>query len=187
MESYKNIFIFLANKNQDFSINPDIFETNVINLILLLILVFYVGKDFLGSILINRQRLILDKVEEADKKVNEADKRFLEARLQWSQANILSNNLEKRTLKKIQDFHELQNLKNKDSFSREYYLTLITLDLRNQQLQKQIRDYVIELALIESHGTFSKLITHKKFQFTYSNYSILLIKKLFSFGPVNWR
>lgn len=178
MENFTNIFIFLSHENQAFGLNTDIFETNIINLALLIGLVFYVGKDFLGSTLTTRQRLILDKIEEADKKINEADKRFLEARLQWSQANILSENLEKRTLQKIEAFHELQNSKNKDALLREYFSTLIALDLKNEQVQKQVRNYVIELALIEVYGTFNKLLTNKKFQENYSNYSILLLEKL---------
>lgn len=178
MENFTNIFIFLSHENQTFGLNTDIFETNIINLALLISLVFYVGKDFLGSTLTTRQRLILDKIEEADKKINEADKRFLEARLQWSQANILSENLEKRTLQKIEAFHELQNSRNKDALLREYFSTLIALDLKNEQVQKQVRNYVIELALIEVYGTFNKLLTNKKFQENYSNYSILLLEKL---------
>ena len=178
MENLRNIFIFLAHENQGIGLNTDIFETNIVNLLLLISLVFYVGKDFLGSTLTSRQRLILDKIEEADKKINEADKRFLEARLQWSQANILGENLEKRTLQKVEAFHELQNSKNKNALLREYFSTLIALDLKNQQVQKQVRNYVIELGFIEFYGTFNKLLFNKKFQENYSNYSILLLEKL---------
>jgi F-type H+-transporting ATPase subunit b len=178
MENFTNIFMFLAHESQGIEFNTNIFETNIINLLLLIALVFYVGKDFLGSTLTSRQNLILDRIEEADKKVNEADKRFLEARLQWSQASILSENLEKRTLARIEAFHELQNSKNKEALLREYFSTLIALDLKNEQVQKQVRNYVIELALIEVYGTFNKLLTNKKFQENYSNYSVLSLEKL---------
>jgi len=144
----------------------------------LLSLVFYVGKDFLGSTLTERQRAILDKIEEADKKVNEADKRFFEARVQWAQANIFGDNLEKRTFQKIEAFHETQNLKNKETLLREYFSTLVALDLKNEQVQKQVRNFVMELSLIEVYATFNKLINNTKFQENYSNYSVLLLEKL---------
>lgn len=182
MENFTNIFLFLANESEGFGLNTDIFETNIINLVLLLSLVFYVGKDFLGSTLSERQRAILDKIEEADKKVNEADKRFLEARLQWSQANIFGENLEKKTYQKIDAFHEAQNSKNKDALLREYFSTLVALDLKNEQVQKQVRNYVMELALMEVYSTFTKLVNNKKFQENYSNYSILLLEKLIGEG-----
>lgn len=178
MENFINGFILLAHENEGFGINTDLFETNIINLLLLISLVFYVGKDFLGSTLTSRQRTILDKIEEADKKVNEADKRFLEALIQWSQANILSQNLEKRTLQKIDAFYQLQNSKNKDALLREYFSTIIALDLKNEQVQKQVRNYVIELALIEVYKTFNKLLNNTKFQENYSNYNVLVLEKL---------
>jgi F-type H+-transporting ATPase subunit b len=178
MEKLESIFLFLSHESKSIGLNTDIFETNVINLILLLSLVFYVGKDFLGSTLTERQRAILDKIEEADKKVNEADKRFFEARVQWAQANIFGDNLEKRTFQKIEAFHETQNLKNKETLLREYFSTLVALDLKNEQVQKQVRNFVMELSLIEVYATFNKLINNTKFQENYSNYSVLLLEKL---------
>lgn len=180
MENLNNIFTFLASelKILNVHINTDIFETNIINLILLISLLVYVGKDFLGTTLTNRRSLILDKIEEIDKKVNDAQKQFLESYIQWSQINILKKNLEKRTLQKIDAFHEVQNSKNKDILVREYFSTLVTLQLKNERVQKQVRTYVIELALIEVYGTFNKLFNNKRFQENYLNYSVLLFEKL---------
>lgn len=178
MEKLASIFLFLSHESEGFGLNTDIFETNVINLVLLLSLVFYVGKDFLGSTLNERQRAILDKIEEADKKVNEADKRFFEARVQWAQANIFGDNLEKRTFQKIEAFHETQNLKNKETLLREYFSTLVALDLKNEQVQKQVRNFVMELSLNQVYTIFNKLMVNTKFQENYSNYSVLLLEKL---------
>jgi hypothetical protein len=63
MKKLESIFLFLSHESKSIGLNTDIFETNVINLILLLSLVFYVGKDFLGSTLTERQRAILDKID----------------------------------------------------------------------------------------------------------------------------
>ena len=178
MENLTNIFLFLSNENEGIQLNTDIFEANIINLALLIVLVINVAKDVLGSILSARKASILDKIEEADKKLNEADKRFTEARLQWSKANIFGEDLEKKTYQRINAFHESQNLKNKDALLREYFSTLVVLDLKNEQVQKQVRNYVMELALIEVYGVFTKLVANKKFKENYSNYSVLLLEKL---------
>jgi F-type H+-transporting ATPase subunit b len=178
MENLTNILLFLGNESEGIHLNFDIFEANLINLILLVGLVIYVAKDFLGSTLSARQTAILDKIEEADKKVNEADKRFVEARLQWAQASIFAENLEKKTYQKINTFHESQDIKNKDALLREYFSTLIVLDLKIEQVQKQVRNYVMELSLIEVYSVFTKLMQNKQFQENYSNNSILLLEKL---------
>jgi len=107
MENPFNIFTLLANHTDSIQINKNIFETNIINLLLLVTLLFFIGKDFIKSTLIIRQRSILDKIEEADKKVNEANKRFFEARKKWSQIDIVTDNLEKQTLEKIDSFHKV--------------------------------------------------------------------------------
>ena len=53
-----------------FSINTNILDTNIINLIVVLGIVFYIGRDFLTSLLDNRQKLILANLTEADAKYN---------------------------------------------------------------------------------------------------------------------
>jgi F-type H+-transporting ATPase subunit b len=178
MKNFNDISTFLTHTTQGFGLNNDIFETNIINLLLLISLVFFVGKDFLGSILNSRQKLILDKIEEVEKKINDAEKRFLDAHLQWSQTNILTKNLQKLTLKKISAFHELENSKNKDILFREYFSTIITLKRKNERIQKLVRTYVVSVALTEIYSSFNKLISNKKFQHNYSDYSILLLEKL---------
>jgi F-type H+-transporting ATPase subunit b len=178
MENYLNIFFLLAHEIEGIELNKNIFETNLINLLLLISLVFYVGKDFLKSTLTFRQRSILDKIEEADKKVSEANKRFFETREKWSQANILETILEKTTLQKIDSFHESTNLKNKDLILKEYFSTIISLNLRNEQAQKQVKKCIIEFALKQVDDTFNKLIENINFQESYSNNNILLLEKL---------
>lgn len=178
MENFSNIFIFLAHEDRGIRLNGDIFETNIINLFLLISLVFYIGKDFLKSTLTIRQRLIIDKIEEVDKKVNEANKRLIEARLQWSQANIVSINLQKRTLEKIKRYHELENSKNKEILLREWFSLLVILDLQNEHAQKRIRNFIIKSALTKVSETFNRLLINENFQEDYSNHSILLLDKL---------
>ena len=59
MENLTNIFLFLSNENEGIQLNTDIFEANIINLALLIVLVINVAKDVLGSILSARKASIL--------------------------------------------------------------------------------------------------------------------------------
>ena len=178
MENLFNIFILLVNHSNTIQLNKNIFETNIINLLLLLTLLFFIGKDFLKSTLTIRQRSILDKIEEADKKVNEANKRFFEARKKWSQVGILTDNLEKQTLDKIESFHKVKSFKNKDILLKEYFSTVVSLNLKNEQIEKQVLNYILELALVEVYGIFNTLSDNISFQEDYLNYNVLLLEKL---------
>jgi len=178
MENLFNIFVLLVNHSNNIQLNKNIFETNIINLLLLLTLLFFIGKDFLKSTLTIRQRSILDKIEEADKKVNEANKRFFEARKKWSQVGILTDNLEKQTLDKIESFHKVKSFKNKDILLKEYFSTVVSLNLKNEQIEKQVLNYILELALVEVYGIFNTLSDNISFQEDYLNYNVLLLEKL---------
>jgi len=178
MENLFNIFVLLVNHSNNIQLNKNIFETNIINLLLLLTLLFFIGKDFLKSTLTIRQRSILDKIEEADKKVNEANKRFFEARKKWSQVGILTDNLEKQTLDKIDSFHKVKSFKNKDILLKEYFSTVVSLNLKNEQIEKQVLNYILELALVEVYGIFNTLSDNISFQEDYLNYNVLLLEKL---------
>ena len=53
-----------------FGINSNILDTNIINLIVVLGIVFYFGRDFLISLLDSRQKTILANLQDADVKYN---------------------------------------------------------------------------------------------------------------------
>jgi len=178
MENPFNIFTLLANHTDSIQINKNIFETNIINLLLLVTLLFFIGKDFIKSTLIIRQRSILDKIEEADKKVNEANKRFFEARKKWSQIDIVTDNLEKQTLEKIDSFHKVNTFKNKDLILKEYFSTIVNLNLKNEQIEKQVLNYILELSLIEVYGIFNTLANNISFQENYLNNNLTLLENL---------
>ena len=55
MENFDQIFTLLA-QNEGISLNLDILETGVLNIITLVVILVYVGRDFLGSILEKRQK-----------------------------------------------------------------------------------------------------------------------------------
>ena len=79
-----------------FGINTDIFETNLINQLILLAGLFVVGGDALGASLAERQEEIIKNVEDSEKRLSEATARLEEAKLQLTQSNIMIHNIRRQ-------------------------------------------------------------------------------------------
>ena len=71
MENFNQIFTLIA-KEEGVSLNTDILETGLLNIVALVGLLIFVGKDFLGSSLEERKTTILQNVQDAEDRLNEA-------------------------------------------------------------------------------------------------------------------
>jgi len=88
MENFNQIFTLIA-ENESITLNLNILETGIINIIALLGILIYVGRDFLGSTLEQRKNDIVTGVEDAEERLNEANKRLNEAQKQLNQTNVI--------------------------------------------------------------------------------------------------
>jgi F-type H+-transporting ATPase subunit b len=61
----------------------------LLNIIALVGILIYTGKDFLGSLLEERKTTIVKGVQDAEDRLNEAQKRLSEAEKQLNQANLV--------------------------------------------------------------------------------------------------
>ena len=87
MENFNQIFTLLA-EEEGISLNLDILETGLLNILALLGILIYTGKDFLGSLLEERKTSIVKSVQHAEDRLNEAQKRLRDAQKQLNQANL---------------------------------------------------------------------------------------------------
>jgi len=62
------------------SLNTDIFEANLINIVLLVVLLFNVVGDALKTSMLERKEKILSGVQDAEQRLNEATERLAEAK-----------------------------------------------------------------------------------------------------------
>jgi len=88
----------------DFGLNTDIFETNILNLAVVLRIVVTNIVDALRSLLEQRQQIILSLFIEVDQKVNSARQQLVEAREAVDTAKILTNDINIKateTVKKV--------------------------------------------------------------------------------------
>jgi len=71
------------------SLNTDIFETNLINLIILVGGIVYLGSNALSASLSERQQKILGAIQESEERLQEAVSRLTESEKQLEQAQIV--------------------------------------------------------------------------------------------------
>ncbi|EKV01825.1 ATP synthase, F0 subunit b [Leptolyngbya sp. PCC 7375] len=67
-------FWLLATEESGFGLNFDILETNLVNLSILVALIVYFGRSFLGSIMAERRSSIEAAIQDAEKRLKEASK-----------------------------------------------------------------------------------------------------------------
>ena len=97
MENFDQIFTLLA-KNEGIGLNLDILETGLLNILALVGILVYVGRDFIGSLLEERKTTIVKGVQDAEDRLNEAKKRLSEAEKQLNQANIVISEIKNETI-----------------------------------------------------------------------------------------
>jgi len=96
MENFNQIFTLLANE-EGISLNLDILETGLLNILALLGILVYTGRDFLGSLLEERKTTIVKSLQDAEDRLSEAQKRLSEAKKQLDQANIVISEIKNET------------------------------------------------------------------------------------------
>merc|ERR1712244_58417 len=84
-------------ENGSIGLNLDILETGVLNIVALVGILIYTGKDFLGSILEERKSTIVKSVQDAEDRLNEANRRLSEAQKQLSQAHVVISEIRNET------------------------------------------------------------------------------------------
>ncbi|MBE9093763.1 F0F1 ATP synthase subunit B [Tychonema sp. LEGE 07203] len=75
-----------ASAEGGFGLNFDIFETNLINLIIVIGVLFYFGRDFLGNILTERRNAIEEAIKEAETRQKDAAAALAEQQQKLTQA-----------------------------------------------------------------------------------------------------
>jgi F-type H+-transporting ATPase subunit b len=97
MENFDQIFTLLAN-HEGIGLNLDILETGLLNIIALVAILVYAGRDFLGSLLEERKTAIVKSVQDAENRLNEAQKRLSEAQKQLNQAHVVISEIKNETI-----------------------------------------------------------------------------------------
>jgi F-type H+-transporting ATPase subunit b len=128
------------------SFNPDIFETNIINITLLLGGIVYLGSA-LSESLSERQEKIMGAIQEAEDRLQQADTRLAESEKQLEQAQLVIESIKtdaETTARNVKSGILMDGKNEIDRLTNTAKSQIGTIEAR---VRKQISEYVVTLAL----------------------------------------
>ena len=146
MENFNQIFTLLA-EEEGIALNLDILETGLLNILALLGILVYTGKDFLGSLLEERKTIIVKSVQDAEDRLNEAQKRLSEAQKQLNQANLVIGEIKNETIATKKVLLESDAYDAKKDLKIRFDRALATFRSKERQIFLEIKQQIISLVL----------------------------------------
>nr|QIE12477.1 ATP synthase CF0 subunit B [Ectocarpus siliculosus] len=129
------------------SLNTDLFETNIINIILLLGILFVVIKKFLTENLTARKEKIVQGIENAETRLADSNKRYNEAKKQWSQMDIIIKEITQQMETTKQNVLKLKWDQGKDDLSKKFTTAIVVLRNRENKIFNDVTKEVSKKAL----------------------------------------
>nr|YP_009399298.1 ATP synthase CF0 subunit I [Kapraunia schneideri]ARW68904.1 ATP synthase CF0 subunit I [Kapraunia schneideri] len=129
------------------SFNSNFLEANVLNIFLLLSGLIYVLKNFLGSVLNNRQSKVIFAIKESEERLEQATLRLDEAKKQLAQTQIIINqiiNEAEDTAKKVRESILDQGKVDIEKLTQS---SKASIKFAEDQVKLQIQQQIISLAL----------------------------------------
>jgi len=145
MENFDQIFTLLA--NEGIGLNTDILETGLLNVLALLAILVYTGRDFLGSLLEERRTTIVKGVQDAEDRLSEAKKRLVEAEKQLNQANIVISEIKNETVTTKKVLLESDAFQAKKDLTVRFERALASFRSKERQIFVEIKQQIISLVL----------------------------------------
>lgn len=171
MKNWIPYLIFTTNDSKIISLNTNILETNLINIIILLVLLIYLLGNFLNTNLSSRHEQIANTIKKGEKRLNEAKQRLKEAKFQWSQASIIIEEIKEQTKQTKVTVLESEYNNINQTLSQRFNNLLTILYYREQQVLSAIIQQVSEITL--------KQVTKKlKSSLIEKNHSIIINNKI---------
>ena len=146
MENFNQIFTLLAHE-EGLALNLDILETGLLNILALLGILIYAGKDFLGSLLEERKTIIVKSVQDAEDRLNEAQKRLSEAQKQLNQANFVIGEIKNETIATKKLLLESDTYDAKKDLKIRFDRALASFQSKERQIFLEIKQQIISLVL----------------------------------------
>lgn len=147
MKSY--IHYFVSNDNFGITLNTDIFESNIINIILLLVILFVVIKKFLTENLTARKEKIVQGIEKAETRLADSNKRYNEAKKQWSQMDIIIKEINQQMETTKQNVLKLKWDQGKEDLSKKFTTAIVVLRNRENKIFNDVTKEVSKKALTQ--------------------------------------
>lgn len=161
MENFDQIFTLLA-EHEGIALNTDILETGLINIIALIAILIYTGRDFLGSLLEERRTTILKGVQDAENRLTEATKRLSEAEKQLSQVRLVISKIESEAATTKRALLASDSSQAKKDLRIRFNRALETFKLKERQIFVEIKQQIISLVLHQTVNRAKKTFASKR-------------------------
>ena len=129
------------------SFNGDIFEANLVNLVLLDGGIFYLLSGALSESLSERQQKILGAIQESEERLQEATTRLTESETQLAQAQMVIDTFQKDAEQTAMQVKSSILTDGKTEIERLTSSAKAQIGTIESRVRKQISDYVVSLAL----------------------------------------
>ena len=129
------------------SLQFDLFESNIINLSILVGGLFYLLSGALSDSLSERQQKILGAIQESEERLKEATTRLTESETQLAQAQMVIASIEKDAQTTAQNVKSTILTDGKAEIERLTSAAKSQIGTVEARVRKQISDYVVALAL----------------------------------------
>lgn len=163
--------------NQSWGIQTNIFETNILNLAVVLgIVIFFVG-DAVKSLLSKRQQSIVLNLQQAEKRAKEAEQTFLNAQQKYNDASNQVDLLKTQAQNTIEENKTQSQSQIQTDLERLKQFCQSTIYYQQQKIQTQISQKIFISVNQKVQQKFQKKL-NKKFHKSINTYSIELLKKM---------
>nr|QCI06186.1 ATP synthase CF0 subunit I [Dicranema revolutum] len=149
MENTIHIFNLVTEDivQQGIKLNSNLLEANVINILLLLLGLIYVLKQFLGSALSIRQSKVLSAIQESEERLQQANIRLKESEKQLAQTQIVIAQIIKEAESTAEKVCESILAQGKSDIERLTTTSKISINTAENQVKQQIQQQIINLAI----------------------------------------
>jgi F-type H+-transporting ATPase subunit b len=129
------------------ALNTDIFETNVINITILLGGIVYLGSGALSTSLSERQQKILGAIQESEERLQQGVTSLSESKKQLEQAQLVIDSIKKDAETTARQVKSNILTEGKVEIERLTATAKSQIGTVEARVRKQISDYVVTLAL----------------------------------------
>lgn len=161
MENFDQIFTLLG-EQKSIILNTNILETGLINILALIAILIYTGRDFLGSLLEERRTVIVKGVQDSENRLNEARKRLIEVENLLNQANLVISEIKIETIATKKVILASDSLQAKKELATRFATVVATYRTKERQTFLEIKQQIVSLVLQRTVNRLREIFKSKE-------------------------
>jgi F-type H+-transporting ATPase subunit b len=153
--------LILATHSAGFGINTNIFEANLINLLILVGVLFFFGKKLITNILEERKARIEEEITEAESRQKNAASALVTQQQKLDQAHAIAEQIRKEATARAEVLKQELLVKGEEELARMKEAAGKDLDSEQEKVITQLRLMVVALALEKSSAQLGNILDEK--------------------------